>query len=247
MTDLATSEFLTRIKARYSLTTSGAASNQVDLEIDNPWYIITAVVFSASNRPDAIPRVFEFVISELGTLSATKDDKLRLVVRMREALFKAGMISGYSRAISSLVALYEATPQELRDTKLIREVDNDKVSDLIARGDELFTAMYGDTAAQVQSLLESIHPDMGWFSKNIAYGHVYNGLKVLGQRDTSYAIVAALIAMDTPRQIGWHLANCRRGGASYDEVCAVRDIAIQVASVCGVKWHDGVPEVKDEV
>ncbi|KAL5490695.1 hypothetical protein ACEPAI_5529 [Sanghuangporus weigelae] len=247
MADLATNEFLSRIKARYPLATSGVVSNQVDLEIDNPWYIITAVAFSASNRPDAIPKVFEFVISELETLRATKDDKLRLVVRMREALFKAGLISGYSRAISSLVALYEATPEELRDTKLVREVDNDKVSDLITRGDELFTAMYGSTAAQVQSLLECIHPDMGWFSKNIAYGHVYNGLKVLGQRDTSYAIVAALIAMDTPRQIDWHLSNCRRGGASYDEVCAVRYIAIQVASVCGVKWRDGVPEVKDEV
>ncbi|KAL5533515.1 hypothetical protein ACEPAF_5291 [Sanghuangporus sanghuang] len=212
------SKFLARVKAQYPWTTSGAVSNRVDLEIDNPW---------------------------LEALHATKDDKLRLVVRMREALFKAGLISGYAN--SSLVALYEATPEELTDTKLVREVDDDKVSDPIARGDKLFTAMYGSTAAPVQSLLESIHPDMGWFSKNIAYGHAYNSLKYPGQRDTSYAIVAALIAMDTPRQIGWHLANCRRGGASYEEVCAVRDIAIQVASICGVRWRDGVPEVKDEV
>lgn len=52
--------------------------------------------------------------------------------------------------------------------------------------------------------------------------------------------------MDTPRQIGWHLANCRRGGATYEEVCAVREIAMQVASACGVKWRDGVPEVKED-
>lgn len=88
---------------------------------------------------------------------------------------------------------------------------------------------------------------IGWFSKNIAYGHVYGAPKVLGQRDTSYVVVSALIAMDTPRQINWHLANSRRGGASYEEVCAVREIAMQAATACEVKWRSGVPEAQKEV
>lgn len=137
----------------------------------------------------------------------------------------------------------------------------------MARGDQLFEAMYGDTANTVQPLLEAIHPDMGdylhsvlfislrkiqnflptaWFSKNIAYGLTYNATHVVSQRDTSYAIVAALIAMDTPRQIAWHLGNCRRGGASGEEVNAVRTIAMNVARSCGVVWVDGVPEVSNE-
>lgn len=142
----------------------------------------------------------------------------------------------------------------------------------MARGQQLFEAMYGDTANTVQPLLEAIHPDMGdylraiviisqskianlrapslrstaWFSKNIAYGLTYNATHVVSQRDTSYAIVAALIAMDTPRQIAWHLGNCRRGGASGEEVNAVRTIAMNVARSCGVVWVDGVPEVVNE-
>ena len=63
---------------------------------------------------------------------------------------------------------------------------------------------------------------------------------------TSYAIVAALIAMDTPRQIGWHLSNCRRGGATFEEVKSVREICIKIAGACGITWRNGVPEVKDE-
>lgn len=144
------------------------------------------------------------------------------------------------------------------------DVDNDKVSDIMLRGEQLFTAMYGKNADTVQPLLEAIHPDLGschsllqicdnlaspcpgWFSKNIAYGLTYNATHIISQRDTSYAIVAALIAVDTPRQVAWHLANCRRGGASREEVEAVRSIAMQVSSACGIKWRDGVPEVLDE-
>ena len=67
---------------------------------------------------------------------------------------------------------------------------------------------------------------------------------VVSQVETSYSIVSALIAMDTPRQISWHMSNCLRGGASLEEVRAVRAIAMDVAAKCGVTWRDGVPEVK---
>lgn len=83
-------------------------------------------------------------------------------------------------------------------------------------------------------------------SKAIGYGFVYNHLHVVNQLHTSYAIVAALIAMDTPRQIGWHLSNCRRGGATFEEVVGVREICIKIAGACGISWRNGVPEVKDE-
>ncbi|EJD06267.1 uncharacterized protein FOMMEDRAFT_119842 [Fomitiporia mediterranea MF3/22] len=240
MAEVATNEHLSLLKGLYPTS----SFDKVAEYVENPWYIVTAVAFSASNRPDAVALVFKFVMAGLSALSGSHDDKQLVVLRMREAIFKAGLISGYSRAISALIALNEVTPEEFKYKKLLREVDNDKVSDLVSRGDGLFEAMYGTTAAPVQTLLEEIHPDMGWFSKNIAYGYVYQTVGILSQRDTSYAIVAALIAMDTPRQIGWHLANCKRGGARHEEICSIRDISMRVASACGVKWRDGVPEVQ---
>lgn len=84
----------------------------------------------------------------------------------------------------------------------------------------------------------------GWFSFNIGYGYMYGVNEIVSQVETSYAIVSALIAMDTPRQINWHMSNCLRGGATLDEVDAVRAIAMDVAGKCGVTWRDGVPEVK---
>lgn len=81
----------------------------------------------------------------------------------------------------------------------------------------------------------------------IAYGHTYNANHILSQRDTSYVIVAALISMDTPRQVTWHLENCRRGGASVEEIQAVRKISMEVAKGCGITWRNGVPEVKEDI
>ena len=51
------------------------------------------------------------------------------------------------------------------------------------------------------------------------------------------------MCMDTPRQIAWHLANARNGGATLEETRAVRQIAMEVASASGIQWTDAVPEV----
>lgn len=65
--------------------------------------------------------------------------------------------------------------------------------------------------------------------------------------ETSYTLVAALIAGDTPQQISWHLNGARRGGATLDEVKAVRQISMEVAAQCGITWSDGVPEVPEKL
>lgn len=90
------------------------------------------------------------------------------------------------------------------------------------------------------------------------------------QIETSYTLVAALIAGDTPRyetlstrgqqfirhcnltgrdsrQIGWHLAGARRGGATLEQVKAVRQIVIEVATEAGVVWKNKIPDVEEAV
>lgn len=110
-------------------------------------------------------------------------------------------------------------------------------------GERLFQAMYHDTAETVQGLLDSAYLDLGWYCSAIGYGITYGGTSILTQVETSYALVAALIAVDAPRQITWHMANARHGGATLEEARAVREIAMTIARSAGVKWRDGVPEV----
>ena len=58
-------------------------------------------------------------------------------------------------------------------------------------------------------------------------------------------MVGSLIAADTPRQINWHLDNARRGGASLEQIRAVRQIAICACQNAGVRWRNVVPETKE--
>jgi len=240
---------LQRLKSLYPY---GEITSSVDV-IKNPWYIVTIVALTAANRPEAIPPVFIYVLRELERAQnefkvpedVAQGERLRLARRFRDAIFKCGMLAGYSKTINSLVSLLEVTPEELRDTKRQRDTSS-SLPELETRGKIFFQALYGETADGVQGLLDKIYPDMGWFSNTIAYGSVYGHLDILNQLETSFVLVGTLIAADTPRQINWHLDNARRGGASLEQTRAVRQIAIEVSLSAGVKWREGVPEVKQQ-
>jgi len=226
-----------------------ASSSEV---IQNPWYLVTLASFAAANRAEAVPLLFKYVLGELEQaqnrfntpVPEANREKYLLAHRFRDAIFKGGMIGGYSRAINALVSLLEVTPEALRNTNRQRDTTL-SLPELEKRGQVFYQANYGEIAADVQALLDEIHPDMGWFSNTIAYGLVYGYTEILGQLETSYILVGSLIAVDTPRQINWHLGNARRGGASLEQIRAVREIAVEASQSAGVKWRNAIPEVKE--
>ena len=61
----------------------------------------------------------------------------------------------------------------------------------------------------------------GWFCTTVGYGMTYGGTDVLSATELIYVMVAALVAVDAPRQVGWHLGNALRNGAVLKEVRAV--------------------------
>ncbi|GBE82767.1 hypothetical protein BKA93DRAFT_526001 [Sparassis latifolia] len=244
MAHLATTDFLQQLKAIYP--SKGALTPETVLS--NPWYLVAAVAFSASNKAEAVPLVFAFVLSELklaqGRESETekaREQQLRLARRIREALLQSGVLTGIPRVIDSCIALNTVMPEDLRDSKPQRNTKR-SMEDLEESGRKLFHSMYRDTADGVQSLLDSAYQDLGWWCNTIGYGVTYGGTTLLTQVETSFTIVAALIAVDAPRQIVWHLANAQHGGATLEEAKAVRQIAMTVAEKSGVVWKAGVPE-----
>jgi hypothetical protein len=77
----------------------------VTLVIQNPWYIVALLSFTTGNRPDAVPLLFKYVLEELERVQnrfgvsevEANREKLLLARRFRDAIFKGGMISGYSK------------------------------------------------------------------------------------------------------------------------------------------------------
>ncbi|KIK54546.1 hypothetical protein GYMLUDRAFT_48676 [Collybiopsis luxurians FD-317 M1] len=207
----------------------------------NPWYILAAVSFCAGNEPQAVAELFKYVLTQTGD---NHEERLLLARKFRDAILKAGMTCGYSKAINSTIALHEVTPVDLIDTKPIRNVYT-PMEDQEKHGRVLFRNTYGETADTVQNLLDTVYPDLGFFSNTVAYGFVYGFTEILSPLETSYVLIASLITTDTPRQINWHLDGARRNGATLAEVKAVRQIVIEAAQAAGVHWKNTVPEVKE--
>ncbi|KAG1735923.1 uncharacterized protein EDB91DRAFT_1143530 [Suillus paluster] len=234
MADIATPEFLNDLKSLYP-----APENYVD----GDWFLAAGIAFSSSNCPEGVPCILRYALDDLEKLpDISNEDRRLLVQKMRDGIFKSGMISGYPKAINALVSLYEATPEELRDTELLRDPNRSK-EDVAAAGQAYFDSTYGDTAVTVQSLLRSAYPDLEHFTLTLGYGYVYAFLEVTSAKETSFTMISALIPNDTPRQVEWHLTGAIRNGATVEEVRAVREIALRIATKAGVSLKHEVPNI----
>lgn len=93
MSDIATPEFLSRLKAIYPTNTPNP--------LRNPWFFVAAVAFSASNLPEAVPLVYQHALKSLDSSdsSSVADEAttLLLVRKVKDSLFKSGLLSGYPK------------------------------------------------------------------------------------------------------------------------------------------------------
>ena len=81
------------------------------LVIKNPWYLVTLASFAATNRPEAVPILFKHVLGELEQaqnrfnvpVHEANHEKYLLAHRFRDAIFKGGIIAGYSRVYTPAI------------------------------------------------------------------------------------------------------------------------------------------------
>jgi hypothetical protein len=75
------------------------------LVIQNPWYIVTLIAFTAANRPEAVPLLYQYVLGELERAQTqfdvpaleAKREKLFLTRKFRDAVFQGGVTGGFSK------------------------------------------------------------------------------------------------------------------------------------------------------
>lgn len=97
MTIVATYEFLSRLKGLYPTRSQSPK---------NPWYYVAAVAFSASNLPEAVPLVYQYALNDLQQTPSepaiAHQESLLLVRKIKDALFKSGMLSGYPKVHTTI-------------------------------------------------------------------------------------------------------------------------------------------------
>lgn len=114
MSKLATAEFLDHLKSIYP---SPQASTS-DAVISNPWYLVAAVTFSASNNPKDVVSVFKYALADLKSVQKSNDDgsikeQLQLARRIREAILQSGLLSGMPRVIYNSAPCFSLYEQSL--------------------------------------------------------------------------------------------------------------------------------------
>ncbi|RDL40535.1 Yjr111c-like protein [Venustampulla echinocandica] len=216
------------------------------------WYLISATVLTILNRPDEIATVYKHVM-EFGPSNIDSmpgyDERLKITRRMREALLKTSAIGGVPKAINAILVLKEVTPIELQDapnsfspTSRRTDIYNTPTTEILERGQSFFNKIYGKISKRVISQLDqSGTEDLGLIAR-LMYSYVLSPSNVLIPVETSYIMIAGLIPQDVNPQLKGHLRGALNGGATEEEVRAVRDISIRMCESLGMaKLGSSIP------
>ncbi|KAF4462013.1 carboxymuconolactone decarboxylase [Fusarium albosuccineum] len=213
----------------------------------NTWYFITATTLSALNRPDELPRVLKHATEggpDIVEATPGRDERLCISRRLREALIKASAVGGMPRTINALLALKTATPEDLLDatasntSSRFKDLHEVPSSQVLERGQDFFNQVYGKIARRVMGQMDrSGAEDLGLIAR-LMYGYVLSNTDVLSPVETSFVLIASLIPQDVNPQLKGHLRGALNGGASVDEVRAVRDMVMKICEASGMKRLD---------
>ena len=136
------------------------------------------------------------------------DDRAQL----EEALLQAALFYGFPRVVTAFEQTAEAWPSTMRDRSFAVPRDEQ-----LARGRELFAAIYGKNDEAVRARLASFHPDFHDFVLEAAYGRILArpGLDV---KTRELLAVGALAALGQIPQLVAHARGALRFGSTQAEV-----------------------------
>ncbi|KAL2268540.1 hypothetical protein VTJ83DRAFT_3386 [Remersonia thermophila] len=221
------------------------------------WYFIAAVTLSQLNRPDEIPKVYLHALRTTPDgLTPSHDEKLQISRRMREALVKAAAVGGVPRTINALLELKKATPEELLDvpepagpaaagaspspspTGRRADLYDTPVPEVLQRGQAFFNDIYGKVARRVMSQMDNCGTeDLGLVAR-LMYAYVLSSTAVLSPAETSFVMIAGLVPQDVNPQLKGHLRGALNGGATLEQVRAVRSVAVDLCRAAGMRLLD---------
>lgn len=208
------------------------------------WYLVAATTLTILNRPDEIPQVYRYALEQGGRDADAAPDaaeQRRISRRLREALIKASAVGGVPKAINSLLSLKEATPAELQDapgapspTGRRKDMFETPPAQILERGQLFFDRLYGKIAKRVMGQMDrSGTEDLG-LTARLVYGYLLSNTQILSPIETSIVMIAGLIPQDVNPQLKGHLRGALNGGATVEEVRAVREVSIRICEAAGM-------------
>ncbi|KUI60051.1 hypothetical protein VP1G_07308 [Cytospora mali] len=219
---------------------------------DDVWYIVVATTLCILNRPEEIQTVYEHAVARgyndqgQNGVALADSGRLRIARRLREALLKTSAIGGLPKTINALLELKKVVPAHLSDepdgespTHRRQDMYDTPSSQVIERGQAFFNRCYGKVAERVRTSLDhSGTEDLG-LAARLTYGYVLSPTAILTEAETSFVMIAGLIPQDVNPQLKGHLKGALNGGASIEQVRAVRQVAVDVCRAAGMRLLTG--------
>jgi alkylhydroperoxidase/carboxymuconolactone decarboxylase family protein YurZ len=149
------------------------------------------------------------------------------------------------QTINALLELKKATPEELLDdadafspTGRRADIYDTPAPQIMQRGQTFFEAIYGKITRRVMGQMDrSGTEDLGLVAR-LMYGYVLSNTSVLSSAETSFVMIAGLIPQDVNPQLKGHLRGALNGGATVEQVKAVRNVVVELCKAAGMKMLD---------
>jgi alkylhydroperoxidase/carboxymuconolactone decarboxylase family protein YurZ len=144
-----------------------------------------------------------------------------------------------------LLELKKVTPEELLDepesfspTARRADIYDTPAPQIMQRGQSFFEAVYGKITRRVMGQMDrSGTEDLGLMAR-LMYGYVLSNTSVLSAAETSFVMIAGLIPQDVNPQLKGHLRGALNGGATVEQVKAVRSVVVEICMASGMKMLD---------
>jgi alkylhydroperoxidase/carboxymuconolactone decarboxylase family protein YurZ len=165
------------------------------------------------------------------------------------------LISSLLQTINALLELKKVTPEELLDVPEPVSVPDSEnacssptgrradlyetpTSQVLQRGQAFFDMLYGKVARRVMSQMDGCGTeDLGLLAR-LAYGYILSSTAVLSPAETSFVMIAGLVPQDVNPQLKGHLRGALNGGATVDQVRAVRGVVVDLCRAAGMRLLD---------
>jgi hypothetical protein len=82
---------------------------------------------------------------------------------------------------------------------------------------------------------------IGQCAVELEYGMYMSEFSILGPAETSQVVLGALLPLDVPVQVKWHMRGLIRNGGSEEQLKYAMDIVTRIVKELGVNLTSGIP------
>ncbi|KGO52233.1 hypothetical protein PEX1_032880 [Penicillium expansum] len=219
---------------------------QQDGSCKSIWYCIAASAYASANAGPQVTEVYKVAIAN--TTSAA--ERRHILQRILETLIKGTMLYGVPRLLNSFYPLVSYVEKEglLEGTspEPVLDVRKNMANpfDLQERGLKYFQNIYRDDMDKIFAPMHKFAPDIKQLSVLLEYGPYLSETSILSPIETSQITIAALVALDVPMQVKWHMRGLIRNQGTADMVEYALHIAEIVRVAEGVQLKNGLPDLR---